>query len=178
MPKIITARRRESVHEKALEYVKSHILFPSGILGLIFMVAGMAALAYQFIAVTYSWQTFAETVGLLLVGGLLGWLQTRYHRYILREHPGYFAGRRRLYSGRGQMRRKPDVSQHELEHRGRQWVPLAYVVGIVALLGAAAWTAIVGHTYYVAALVMPWAGFFWAKMFFWREILTYEGTKG
>jgi hypothetical protein len=171
MPKIITTRRRESEHEKALEYIKSHILFPSGLLGLIFMIAASAALAYQFMAVTYSWHTFVETVGLLLTGGLLGWTQTRYHQYLLREYPGYFAGRMRLFSRAGHKRLKKELSYPEFDHSARKWLPVGYLLGIGGLVAASALITIYGNTYYIGAFLMPWAGFFWAKMFFWRRIL-------
>jgi hypothetical protein len=172
MPKIITSRRRESEYDKALEYVKGHILFPSGLLGLIFMVAGMASLAYQYMVISYGWRTFVESLGLLFMGGLFGWVQTRYHQYVLREYPGYFASRMRLYSRSGQRRLRKELPRWELVHQGRQWVPLAYILGIGLLLGISAWSAVVGQTYYLAAFLMPWAGFFWARMFFWRGVLT------
>ena len=40
MAKIITTKRAEGEAERAKEYVKTHILFPSGILGLILMISG------------------------------------------------------------------------------------------------------------------------------------------
>ncbi len=49
MPKLVTVQRIEGEHEKALEYVKTRILFPSGLLGLICLVAGAATLIYQFV---------------------------------------------------------------------------------------------------------------------------------
>jgi hypothetical protein len=176
MPKIITSRRREGMHDKALEYVKSHILFPSGLLGLIFMVSGMSALAYQFMALTYDAKTFLESVGLLAMGAVLGWVQTRYHQYVLRHDPGYFAERMRVYSKTGPKRHRRELSAPAVEHRGKRFIPLYYLLGVGFLVGASAWTAVVGSTYYVAAFLMPWAGFFWAKMFFWRGVL--EELKG
>ena len=41
MPKLLTARRVEGETEKAREYVRSHILLPSSLLGLVFMLSGM-----------------------------------------------------------------------------------------------------------------------------------------
>jgi uncharacterized integral membrane protein len=76
MTKLITTKRLEGETEKAREYVKVHILLPSGLLGLVFMVSGTAALLYQFFAETYSWRTFLQSTGLLVAGGLLGWTQT------------------------------------------------------------------------------------------------------
>ena len=171
MTKLITTKRLEGETEKAREYVKVHILFPSGLLGLIFMVSGTAALVYQFFAETYSWRTFLQSTSLLVAGGLLGWGQTCYHKYLLREHPGHFAGRLRIFSRGGLRRVKKESPVPSLEHPGRSWVPLFYVLGIVALCGTSLLGSVFGQVYYVAAFLLPWAGFFWAKMFFWRGVL-------
>lgn len=177
MPRIITSRWRESEYEKAREYVRTYILFPSGLLGLIFMVAGTAALIYQFMAVSYSGQVFVETFGLLLAGASLGWGQTRYQQYLLQTHPWYFASRMRLFSKAGQKRIRKDSPVQSLEHRGRVFVPILYVLGIGILLGASLWVSTYGQTYHVAALLMPWVGLFWGKTFFWRKLLTERRTK-
>jgi hypothetical protein len=171
MPKIITAKRREGESERAREYVRTHILIPSGLLGLIFMVAGTAALVYQFMTEPYGWRPFAETCTLLLAGLALGWAQTRYHRFLLRAHPSHFAGRMRLYSQTPQRRPKRETLVEEPGHPGRRLVPWAYLAGILAIIGVSAATAMLGHVYYVAAFFMPWVGFFWAKLFFWRGVL-------
>lgn len=176
MPKIITARRLEGEAERARDYVKTHILFPSGLLGLIFMVAGTFSLAYQLLGQTYSWRTFLESSGLLLSGVILGWMQTRYHQYLLREHPEHFAQRMRTFSQIGRSRAKREVLIAPLDHRWRGLVPLGYVVGIGTLLGVSALSSMAGHVYAVTAFLMPWAGFFWAKLFFWRGILTGSGA--
>ncbi|MBM4124548.1 MAG: hypothetical protein FJ246_06300 [Nitrospira sp.] len=169
--KIITAKRLEGEHEMAREYVKTHILFPSSLLGLIFLLSGTGSLIYQFMFEDYGWRTFVESTALLIAGGCLGWGQTRYHQYIFREYPGYFAGRLRTFSRSGQKRSKREVLLPELQHPGRNLVPLYYTLGVAGLLGAAALSAIFGHVYYMAAFLMPWAGFFWAKMYFWRELM-------
>lgn len=171
MPKIITPKHRQSESDRAREYVKTHILFPSGLLGLIFMVAGTAALIHQLISEGYGWRPFLETSCLLLMGLALGWAQTRYHRYLLREFPAHFAGRMKLFSKAPLKRQKREVLAQELEHPGRALVPWAYFLGILGVLTVSAVTAILGHVYYVAAFFMPWIGFFWAKMFFWRGVL-------
>lgn len=171
MPKIITPKRRETETDRARQYVKTHILFPSGLLGLIFMVAGTAALIHQFLTETYGWQPFVETSCLLLAGLVTGWAQTRYHKYLLREFPAHFAARMKLFSQASLKRQKREVLAQPLEHPGRALVPWAYLLGILAVLAVSAVTAIWGHVYYVAAFFMPWIGFFWAKMFFWRGVL-------
>lgn len=175
MPKIITARRLEGETERAQDYVKTHILFPSGLLGLILIVAGTLSLAYQLMAQTYNWRTFLESTGLLLCGMLLGWVQTRYHQYLLREHPEHFAGRMRTFSRIGRSRSKRESLTAPLDHRWRSFVPLGYFLGIGTLLGVSALSSTAGHVYAVTAFLMPWAGFFWAKLFFWRGVLTGSG---
>jgi len=172
MPKIITAKRREVESDRAREYVRTHILLPSGLLGLIFMVAGTAALIYQFMTEPYGWRPFIETCALLLTGITAGWAQTRYHQYLFRTHPAHFAGRMQLFSRKTLRRSKREaLVQQPLAHPGRGLVPWAYLVGILGILGLSLATAVLGHVYYAAAFFMPWAGFFWAKMFFWRNVL-------
>src|SRR5574341_1234853 len=78
MPKLVTVHRQESEVEKAHDYVKTHMLFPAGLLGLISVVSSAAALVYQFVTATYGMRAFEETTGLLAAGVLLGWGQTRY----------------------------------------------------------------------------------------------------
>jgi hypothetical protein len=171
MPKIITARRLQGETEKAQEYVKTHILFPAGLLGLICILTGSAALVYQFIAGTYRWVTFLQSSGLILAGLLLGWAQTRYHRYLLREFPAFFAERMKAF-GRGTPRRaKRDSPGASVEHRGRGFVPVFYLLGGGFLLALSMYATIAGEVYYLAAFLLPWAGFFWAKLFFWRGVL-------
>lgn len=172
MPKLVTVHWQESEIEKAHGYVKTHILFPAGLLGLICMISSAATLVYQFMTGTYGLRAFEETTGLLVAGGLLGWGQTRYHRYLLRVFPGYFAARMRAYERPGLKKSKKEVAAVLLDHPGRSLVPLGYVLGAVALLGLSGLSVDSGYVEKVAAFLMPWAGFFWAKLFFWRRVLT------
>lgn len=176
MPKIITAKRLEGEAERARDYVKTHILFPSAILGMIFIVSGMAALAYQFIAESYRWETFLESSGLLVLGGVLGWTQTRYHRYLLQEYPDFFASRMRTFVRTKRGRSKRENPSTVVTHEGRALVPWGYLAGFVLLVGASALATLAGHVSYMAAYLVPWAGFFWAKLFFWRKVMA--PTKG
>lgn len=171
MPKLVTVQRQELEVEKAQEYVKTHILFPSGLLGLICVISSAAALIYQFLTETYGLRAFEETTGLLMAGALLGWGQTRYHRYLLREFPGYFAARMRAFERKGPKKSRRDAAVAQLEHQGRSLVPYGYVLGTGLLVGLSALSIWSGHVDKVAAAMMPWAGFFWAKLFFWRRVL-------
>ena len=177
MPKLVTVQRQELEVEKAQEYVKTHILFPAGLLGLICVVSSAAALIYQFVTETYGLRAFEETTGLLAGGALLGWGQTRYHRYLLREFPGYFAARMRAFERKGPKKSKKDIAAVQLDHRGRSWVPVGYALGAGVLLGLSALSISSGHVDKVAAVMMPWAGFLWAKLFFWRSVLSAAGVK-
>ncbi len=161
----------EGETEKAREYVRSHILLPSSLLGLVFMLSGMGFLGYQFLFEEYEWRTFVETSGLLVLGILLGYAQTRYHRYLLRAYPEHFASRMRTFSRGRRPRGKRESVSHEPEHAGRSLVPLWYLLGVVLLVGLSTMSSLFGHVYYPAALTLPWAGFFWAKVFFWRTVI-------
>lgn len=171
MAKIITTRRLEGEVEQAQNYVRSHILFPAGLLGLLSMVIGVVALIYQLILGTYDVHTFAQSSGLLVAGAILGWTQTTYHKYLLREYPAFFASRMKGYSQRGSYRLKKQLPDVDLEHRGRNLVPFLYLAGMVLLLGLSGLSMSTGSLDYMAAFALPWAGFFWAKMFSWRELV-------
>ena len=119
MPKLVTVQRQELEVEKAQEYVKRHILFPSSLLGLICVVSAAVALVYQFVSESYGLRAFEETTGLLAAGVLLGWGQTRYHRYLLREFPGHFAHRMKTFERTGTKKPKKDVAAAVLDHPGR-----------------------------------------------------------
>lgn len=176
MPKIITAHRTQDEQQQAREYIRRHVLLPSSILGLIFMVAGLAAMLYQFFSLGYGGETFLESLGLLLAGVLIGWAQTRYHHYLLDRFPGQLAGRLRLFTKDPRKRSRKETTRPNITHPGRSLVPLAYASGAALLFAASAVSSMFGHTYYVAAFLIPWIGFFWAKVYFWRSVLV-EGMR-
>lgn len=172
MAKLITVKRAEDDLLLARAYVKSFILLPSGVLGLVCMIAGLGTLGYQLIAGdAYTAGTFMQSSGLLLAGGFVGYLQTKYHRYLLTEFPAALAARMRAASARtsGKVRKAPAVPS--IEHRGRNLVPAAYILGTLVLLATSIVTAAHGEVDPVPSLLMPWAGFYWARLFFWRRVL-------
>jgi len=175
MPKIITAHRAQDEQHQAREYIRRHILLPSSILGLIFMVSGLAAMVYQFFSLGYGGETFLESIGLLLAGVLIGWLQTRYHHYLLDRFPGHFAARLRLFAKDPRKRSRKEPPVPRIDHAGRSIVPFGYAAGAALLFGLSAISSMLGHTYYVAAFLIPWMGFFWAKVYFWRSVLLEGG---
>jgi hypothetical protein len=172
VPKLVTIWRGQDIQEQARHYVRSYILFPSGILGLVCMVGGVGSLGYQLLASgSYTWATFTTSSGLLLMGVLCGAAQTRYHRYLLATVPEVFAARIRSAVQRNQKKAKAQPQIPKIEHPGRGFVPLAYVGGVLLLLGGSAWAINDGAVEPVPAILMPWAGFYWGKLFFWRGVV-------
>jgi hypothetical protein len=173
VPKLVTVHRREEITQQAHNYVKSYILLPSGLLGLIAMVGGIAALGYQLMATDgYTWATFYQISGLILLGVVLGVMQTRYHQFLLRRFPDVFASRMRATSHKKGRKAANEPAPPKIDHPGRVLVPIAYVAGSALLIAAAAWAAMVGQVIAAAAVLMPWAGFYWARLFFWRGVVT------
>ena len=177
MPKVITVRRQEGETEKAQEFVRTYILFPASLLGLISILVGVVALGYQLFKGNYGWETFTYSSALLIAGLLFGLAQTKYQQYLLREFPGYFANRMKAFTQRSMRKAKKTVADVTIEHRGRGLVPVWYFLGMAALLalsGLCVWT---GFLHPVAAFALPWAGYFWAKMFFWKGLVLPPGKK-
>jgi hypothetical protein len=172
MAKLVKGWREQDVHTQARHYVRTYILLPSGFMGLICMLGGIGTLGYQLIASgTYTLTTFATSSALLLLGGLCGWIQTRYHRYLFETVPGVFAARMRSVVQRARRKARAEPSPPAIEHPGRKLVPLAYVIGCGLLLAGSSWAIASGSMDAVPAILMPWAGFYWSKLFFWRGIV-------
>jgi hypothetical protein len=177
MPKVITARRQEDETEKAQEFIRTYILFPASLLGLISILVGVVALGYQLFLGSYGWETFTYSSALLIAGVLLGLAQTKYQQYLLREFPGYFANRMKAFTQRSVRKAKKTVTDVTIEHRGRGLVTLWYFLGFTALLGLSGVCVWTGFLHPVAAFALPWAGYFWAKMFFWKGLVLPPGKK-
>lgn len=177
MAKLISPHREVSIAGKAREYLRTHVVFPSALLGLILLVASTMGLGYQYLAKTYDGSTFIQSTGLALVGALVGWGQCRYHRYLLVHYPESLANRLRAFSKKDQSKSRKQWPMVEVEHVGRKWVPLWYLAGVLLLLGlsfaAAAW----GAVYAVSAYLLPWTGFFCARVYTWKELWGPAGTQ-
>ena len=172
MAKLISLKQQEGHDARATAYIKAYMLFPAGILGLISMIGGVGGLGYQLIATdSYTWWTFLQSSGLLLLGGVLGWVQTTYHRWILTNRPEVFAARMRqpTVSKSGKPKRESAASQEQAS--GSPWAPGAYMVGLALLLAGSMVSMLYGAVHPIAACFLPWAGFFWAKLFFWKSML-------
>lgn len=168
MPKLITVQRPEHTTRQAQDYVKTYILIPSGLVGLVSMLGGVAGLGYQLFATDqYTWQTFLQSTGLIALGAALGFAQSRCHFYLLQTFPEVLAARIRSATKKGKKAvKKEEVPQ--LVHPGKQFVSLAYLLGTGLLLGMSWLATSMGQVMIVPAILLPWAGFYWARLFFWR----------
>jgi hypothetical protein len=172
VPKLITVHHPEQVAQQALAYVKTYILLPSGFMGLVCLVGGVGGLAYQLVASdNYTWDTFYQSSGLILLGVLIGLSQTRYQQYLFRQFPEVFAARMKLAEARQRGKAKKEMLPGDIEHPGRSFIPFAYLIGITLLLGSAVLAFTIGRVHMVPALLMPWMGFYWARVFFWRSAI-------
>jgi hypothetical protein len=173
MPKLVTVWREKDIQEQARHYVRSYILFPAGVVGLVCMIGALGALGYQFVRTdSYTAATFWQSSALIMAGALCGWLQTRYHRYLLAGFPEVFAARLRTAIRQQGKKTKAELTQVKIEHPGRQLVPIAYGAGLLLLWGASVATMMYGQVDPLPALLMPWAGLYWAKLFFWRGVVS------
>ena len=178
MSKLVSPRREESTLGQAREYLRSHIVFPSALLGLMFLFAGTMGLGYQYLTDRYDGSTFLQSTGLAVAGALAGWGQCRYHRYLLVRAPEYLSSRLRAFARKSRGKHRRDGKFVEARHPGRNWVPLWYVLGTVALVGLSFWAAAWGSVYAVAAYLLPWAGFFCARVYAWKELWRLEPSGG
>jgi hypothetical protein len=172
MPKLVTVLRPEKIEEQARYYVRSYILFPAGTIGLICLVGGVGSLAYQLLIThTYSWLTFLTSSVLLVVGGLYGWGKARYHRYLFTNFPEVYAAKMRTAVSQRSRKAKPESEVPSIEHPGRGFVTAISIAGAVLILGASSAAILQGDLEPFPAVLMPWAGFYWAKLFCWRGVV-------
>lgn len=172
VPKLVNVHHPQHTMQQAQEYVKTYILMPSGLLSLICMIGAVGGLGYQWLSTdSYIWDTFYQSSGLFISGIGLGALQTLYQRYLLRKFPEVLAARMKegLNRQRGTLTKRSEATT--IEHPGRQFVPLAYLLGTMMLIGGTIAASAYGRVSMVPALLMPWAGFYWARLFLWRRVI-------
>ncbi len=171
MAKLISPHHDSSTASRAKEYLRSHVVFPSALLGIILLIASTMGLIYQYLSETYEPMTFLQSTALAMIGALTGWGQSRYHRYVLGRYPEIFSARLSASPTKQRSRsRRRALLAGGPEHPGRRWVPLWYLLAVATLLGlsfsAAAW----GSVYAVSSYLLPWTGFFCARVYSWKEL--------
>jgi len=172
MPKLVTVLRPEKIDEQARHYVRSHILLPAGTIGLVCMVGGVGSLGYQLLVNhTYSWVTFLTSSILLAVGAACGWGQARYHRYLFTAFPEVYAARMRTAVAQRNRKARAEPEVPAIEHPGRGFVTAISIAGAALIFGASAVAIIYGELDPIPAVFVPWAAFYWAKLFSWRGVV-------
>ena len=172
MPKLVTVLRPEKIDEQARYYVRAHILLPAGTIGLVCMVGGVGALGYQLLVNhTYSWVTFLTSSILIAVGAACGFGQARYHRYLFTVFPEVYAARMRTAVAQRNRKAKAEPEVPSIEHPGRGFVTAISIAGAALIFGASAAAIVRGDLDPLPAMLVPWAGFYWAKLFSWRGIV-------
>jgi hypothetical protein len=174
MPKLVTVLRPEKIDEQARMYVRSYVLFPAGTIGLICLIGGVGSLAYQLIfSHTYSWLTFLTSTILFVVGGLYGWGKARYHCYLFANFPEVYAAKMRsaVAQRSRKAKAKSEAETPAIEHPGRGFVTAISIAGALLIFGASAAAVLRGDLDPLPAFLMPWAGFYWAKLFIWRGVI-------
>jgi len=148
MPKILTAHRREDERERARLYLKSRLMLPTIPLGMVTLLAGYGDIVLMWIQDQLTPQAL---------------------RYLLGTCPEYFARKQKLLEAAKEYKRmKRDLPAAGPLHPGRRFVVAMYVVGIASQAGISLYY--LGHLGVYAAIFLPWAGYFNAKVIFWRSL--------
>jgi len=172
MPKLVTVLRPEKIEEQARNYIRSHILLPAGMVGLVCMIGGVGSLGYQLLVNhTYSWLTFLTSSALLVVGASCGWAQARYHRYLFTSFPEVYAARMRTAVAQRSKKAKVEPEVPPTEHPGRGFVTATSIAGAALIFGASVAAFVRGDLDPLPAVLVPWAAFYWAKLFSWRGVV-------
>jgi len=172
MPKLVTILRPEKIDEQARNYIRSHILLPAGTIGLVCLVGGLGSLGYQLLVNhTYSWVTFLTSSILLAVGAACGFGRARYHRYLFTAFPEVYAAKMRTAVAQRNRKARAEPEAPAIEHSGRGYVTAISIAGAVLIFGSSALAIIYGKLDPIPAVFVPWAAFYWAKLFCWRGVV-------
>jgi len=172
MPKLVTVLGPEKIDEQARHYVRSHILLPAGTIGLVCLVGGVGSLGYQLLVNhTYSWMTFLTSSALFIAGAACGWGQARYHRYLFSTFPEVYAAKMRTAVAQRNRKSRAEPEAPAIEHPGRGFVTAISIAGPALIFGSSALGILYGELDPIPAVFVPWAAFYWAKLFCWRGVV-------
>ncbi|MEK6549125.1 MAG: hypothetical protein AABZ51_03395, partial [Nitrospirota bacterium] len=92
-------------------------------------------------------------------------------RYLLATCPEHLARKQKILEAAKDYKKvKRDTPAARIDHPGRRFVLALYVVGILAQFVVTGYY--LGQIGAYAAIFLPWAGYFNAKVIFWRELFT------
>lgn len=169
VPKIVTARRREDVRERACLYLKSRLMMPTIPLGMVALLAGYGGVAWMWVQDELTPGVLTGSTVLFFWGALWGWGHARYERYLVAACPEHLARKQKMLdAAKDYKKTRRDAPAAGPTHPGRRFVLAMYAVGILAQFGATGYY--IGSIGAYAAIFLPWAGYFNAKVIFWREL--------
>jgi len=169
VPKIVTARRREDVRERARLYLKSRLMLPTIPLGMVTLLAGYGDMALMWMQDELASRALMGSMVLFFSGAMWGWGHARYERYLVAVCPEHLARKQKiLEDARDYKKTRRGSSSEGPVHPGRRFVPAMYAVGILAQFVVTGYY--LGQIGAYAAIFLPWAGYFNAKVIFWREL--------
>ena len=169
MPKIVTARRREDERDRARLYLKSRLMLPTIPLGMVALLAGYGDMALMWMQDELTPTAVLGSSILFFCGAVWGWGHARYERYLVAACPEYLARKQKILdAARDYKKVKRDAPTAGPGHPGRRFVPAWYVAGVLAQLGITLYYLPQVGAY--AAIFLPWAGYFNAKVIYWREL--------
>ena len=169
MPKIITSRHREGETERARQYIKSRLMLPAIPLAMVTLLTGYGSLAFMWFQDTLTSPVLLGSTALFVVGAIFGWAQVRYERYLVRTCPEYLARKYKLLEAAKEYKRsKRDLPTDGPHHRGRRVVMIGFALAVITMLAMS--VAMAAKVGVYPAFFLPWAGYFNAKVIFWREL--------
>ena len=170
MPKIVTAQHRAGEAERARLYVKSRLMMPTIPLGMVALLTGYGGVVVAWLQEKLTPEGFFSSSILFVAGAAWGWVHAQYDRYLLNRYPEYLARKQKVLDAvKGHKKRTREVSISGLNHPGRKLVLVGYIVGLASQFGLTVY--FIGEVGVYAAVFLPWAGYFNAKVIALRDLL-------
>ena len=101
----------------------------------------------------------------------VGWDRHAITAISLRHFPEVYAAKMRTAVAQRSRKAKPEPEVPSIKHPGRGFVTAISIAGAVLICGASAAAIVQGDLEPFPAVLMPWAGFYWAKLFSWRGVV-------
>ena len=169
MPKFITVKKAENERQQAAQYLKTSLVYPSALMGLIGLVLGYGGVIYLMIIGKPMMELLSASLVLLTSGLLLGLLQAFYQHYLFRSHHEVFSDRvhRNKLRMSGQVKKIGDPVT--AKHTGRWAVPYIYLIGWAGFV-----SLVILHAEklnYFSSIFLVLAGFHNARFFYLKRLI-------
>ena len=169
MPKFVTVKKAENERQQAAQYLKTSLVYPSALMGLIGLVFGYGGVIYLMIRGRPMVELLTTSLILLSSGLLLGLLQALYQHYLFRSHQEVFSDRIHRSKLRLSGRVKKIGDPVRAEHKGRWAIPYIYLAGWAGFV-----SLVILHAEklnYFSAIFLVLAGFHNARFFYLKRLI-------